>query len=445
MAQPTATEQYFLELVNRARLDPAAEAARHGIDLNQGLAPGTISTTAKQPLAWDPLLIDAARAHSRWMLDTDTFNHTGVGGSSPGDRMMAAGYVFSGSWTWGENIAIQWGGGTAIDAELVESMHAGLFKSAGHRTNIEKADFKEIGIGFGVGEYQGTTGATGTQNFARTAGSPFLTGVAFGDRDGDRFYDPGEGLAGVKVTARSSAGTVSETTTWDAGGYQMELAAGTYSVTFSGGGMAQSVTRTATVSGQNVKLDLESAAKLAETMRVVRDGAVAFEAAARYEGPATWIDWQLLGTGAGREEITGTEDADFINGLAGTDVIAGVGGDDILDGGTGSNFLTGGAGADTFFTDARGGQVGWSTIVDFLPGVEQVTVWGFRPGVTRVFWENGYGAEGFTGATAFFDMDGSSPLDRSGIDFAVTFAGQSANGLGPVHEMDGLMWFLPSA
>ncbi len=49
--RPTAHEQYLLELINRGRLDPPAEAARYGIDLNQGLAPGTITTEPKQPLA----------------------------------------------------------------------------------------------------------------------------------------------------------------------------------------------------------------------------------------------------------------------------------------------------------------------------------------------------------------------------------------------------------
>jgi hypothetical protein len=64
MVEPTAYEQYILELINRARANPGAEAARLGIDLNQGLAAGTISTAAKQPLAFNPLLIDAARGHS---------------------------------------------------------------------------------------------------------------------------------------------------------------------------------------------------------------------------------------------------------------------------------------------------------------------------------------------------------------------------------------------
>jgi hypothetical protein len=35
MATATNQEQLFLELINRARLDPVAEAARQGIDLNQ--------------------------------------------------------------------------------------------------------------------------------------------------------------------------------------------------------------------------------------------------------------------------------------------------------------------------------------------------------------------------------------------------------------------------
>ena len=91
---PSDYEQYLLELVNRGRANPTAEAARYGIDLNEGLAPGTISSDPKQPLALNLNLIDAARGHSQWMLDNDVFSHTGAGGSSPGDRMTAAGYDF---------------------------------------------------------------------------------------------------------------------------------------------------------------------------------------------------------------------------------------------------------------------------------------------------------------------------------------------------------------
>src|SRR4051794_36660045 len=73
VALPTDYEQYMLELLNRARSDPSAEAARLGISLNEGLASGTITSTSKQPLAFNANLIDAARNHSTWMIANDTF------------------------------------------------------------------------------------------------------------------------------------------------------------------------------------------------------------------------------------------------------------------------------------------------------------------------------------------------------------------------------------
>ncbi|TIP77930.1 MAG: CAP domain-containing protein, partial [Mesorhizobium sp.] len=82
MPQHSAHEQYLLELIN-------AERAKAGV----------------QPLAFDNDLSEAAEGHSRWMLATDTFSHTGSGGSSPTQRMKAAGYTLAGSWATGENIA----------------------------------------------------------------------------------------------------------------------------------------------------------------------------------------------------------------------------------------------------------------------------------------------------------------------------------------------------
>ncbi|HEX6093736.1 MAG TPA: hypothetical protein VFZ07_10315, partial [Dongiaceae bacterium] len=63
MAELTAQEQYLLELINRARLDPAGEAARNGIGLNDGLASGTITADSKQPLASNGNLATAAQGH----------------------------------------------------------------------------------------------------------------------------------------------------------------------------------------------------------------------------------------------------------------------------------------------------------------------------------------------------------------------------------------------
>ena len=51
--------QLMIELINRARSDPGAEASRLGIDLNEGLAANTISDTEKQALAPNQDLVDA--------------------------------------------------------------------------------------------------------------------------------------------------------------------------------------------------------------------------------------------------------------------------------------------------------------------------------------------------------------------------------------------------
>src|SRR5262245_48180039 len=130
---PSNYEQYLVELLNRARANPAAEAARWGIALNEGVPSGsTISTDPKQPLAINPNLTDAARQHSQWMIDTDIFSHTGNGGTNPSARMTNAGYAFSGSSTWGENIA--WNGTTGslnVQARTAQA-HEDLFVDAGY-------------------------------------------------------------------------------------------------------------------------------------------------------------------------------------------------------------------------------------------------------------------------------------------------------------------------
>ena len=65
---PTDAEQYLLELINRARSDPPAEAARYGIDLNEGPPIKPISPNPVPPLPFSPFLIKAAGDHTQWLL-----------------------------------------------------------------------------------------------------------------------------------------------------------------------------------------------------------------------------------------------------------------------------------------------------------------------------------------------------------------------------------------
>lgn len=257
---PTAHEQLLLELVNRARANPSAEAARLGIGLNDGLPPGTISTAPKAPLAMNPRLLAAARAHSQWMLDTNTFSHTGQGGSLPEQRMQAAGYVFSGSWASGENIA--WRGSTgALDlAAQTHSTHDGLFRSPPHRDNICAEEFDEVGMGLRTGSFtdRGTryNALMTTQNFARSASTPgpLILGVVYQDADGDGLYDPGEGLGGVVVAPEGGSW---HAVTAESGGYAVPVTANTaVRLTFSGGPLPVAQSRTVNMGTLNQKVDL---------------------------------------------------------------------------------------------------------------------------------------------------------------------------------------------
>jgi serralysin len=87
------------------------------------------------------------------MLATNTFSHQGDGGSSAGDRMAAAGYVFTGSWTWGENLA--WFGTTARSTwhAAAETHDSGLFLSAGHRVNLLADAYREVGLAQVEGQF----------------------------------------------------------------------------------------------------------------------------------------------------------------------------------------------------------------------------------------------------------------------------------------------------
>jgi hypothetical protein len=259
----------MVELINRARANPAAEAARDGIALNEGLPAGTISTAAKQPLAINPDLVDSARGHSQWMLSSGDFSHTGAGGSAPNDRMTAAGYSFVAPWTWAENIAWRSFNGSALTTSLADQLHKDLFvdKSVadrGHRTNLLNPSIREIGAGFVSGAFDGYSHAGMlTTDFAATAGNAFFTGVAYADTvTKDNFYTPGEGLAGVTVTAtRVSDSAVFSTTTFPSGGYSLQTPPGTYQLVASGAGLAQPTAySTVTIGSENVEMDFVRAA-----------------------------------------------------------------------------------------------------------------------------------------------------------------------------------------
>jgi serralysin len=293
---PTAFEQALLEYTNQARLNPVGEfdvalsVAADGImntqsDIASAVQYFGVDLDAFReqmaafdpvaPLAWNGALATAALNHTELMIETDTQSHMLPGEAGLGDRITEAGY--SGWSNVGENIyaytkdplfghagfIIDWG---FDDADFQnsslrsdwQSIGDGIQDAAGHRVAILSETYTDIGIGV-LAETASDTSVGPyvlTQNFGAQHGNTpaMLLGVFIDDADGDDFYDIGEGRGGITVTATGSAGTFI-TTTWDAGGYQMELAAGDYTVVFSGDSIAGTASYEVSVGSEHVKLD----------------------------------------------------------------------------------------------------------------------------------------------------------------------------------------------
>jgi hypothetical protein len=272
----TDREQYMIELINQMRMDPHGEVQRilnandpnvtsainfFHVDLNL-LKQEFAALSPAAPVAWDARLYAAALGHSQAMITADQQSHQLSGEPDVGTRITNQGYNWN---AFGENIfafatsvfeghaafAIDWGNGTG-----------GMENGRGHRANIMDPGLREVGVGI-LDHTPPTSNDVGplviTQDFGNrfNFGNPWLLGVVFSDANKNGFYDPGEGLGSVNVTAVQVGGTATgSTTTLATGAYQLQLPAGTYTVTFSGGGLAAPVVDTATIGASNVKLDV---------------------------------------------------------------------------------------------------------------------------------------------------------------------------------------------
>ncbi len=350
-------EQLFLELINRARLDPAGEAARYGLaDVNVGLAAGTISNAAKQPLAYSANLFNSSTSHNQWMINTDFFGHTGAGGSAPADRMVTAGYglktgVDAYNFGSGENLSWRGTTGTLNATAEVYLEHQDLFLSPGHRKNILNGSFEELGVSaISTSGYtdqnnpgQSFNALVTTHNFGYKPGSAvFLTGVHYADANNDDFYSVGEGQAGRAVQLFNGATLLASTTTANAGGYALQTTATTpVELVFSGGDLASARGVALTPGTLNVKVDLTdtNTVETNASATLTRDS----------------VNLTLLSI----NNVNGTGNAlgNVIKGNKADNVLSGLGGNDTLLGGDGNDTLVGGLGNDTLDGGAGAGDI----------------------------------------------------------------------------------------
>jgi Ca2+-binding RTX toxin-like protein len=409
MVQPSASEQYLLELINRARLNPLGEANLFNIDLNDGLAANTISSDSKQPLAFNFFLIDAARSHSQWMLDNDIFSHTGVNGSTSSQRMTNAGYQFTGSWASGENVGYTGTTGTLNVNNAIAQVNEGLFRSSGHRKNILKSDFREIGLGNLTGDFEGYNSLMVTENFAKSGSNVFLTGVAYNDLVlEDEFYTIEEGLAGIKITAvRQSDNTSYSTLSMMAGGYQMALLAGTYDVSFSVNNQTIGNSTQITIGAENIKLDLNT-----DNILNLFYGGNGHDSLSGGIGNDTLIGGygndSLIGD-IGNDSLDGGADLDLLDGGVGDDTLNGGDGNDKLYGKTGNDLLLGGTGNDYFSGHDGNDTISGDQGNDALNGGNGHDSLSGGDGNDRLI--GGYGNDSLTGDIGNDSLDGGADLD----------------------------------
>ncbi|MFD1356465.1 CAP domain-containing protein [Fictibacillus halophilus] len=111
-AELTAEEQQMLDLVNQERE-------------KQGLP----------ALKADPELTKVARVKAKDMIDNNYFDHNSPTYGSPFDMLKQFGVEYK---TAGENLA----GNSSVDGA-----HTSLMNSQGHRENILKSDYTNVGIG----------------------------------------------------------------------------------------------------------------------------------------------------------------------------------------------------------------------------------------------------------------------------------------------------------
>jgi hypothetical protein len=144
-------------------------------------------------LAWNDQLANAARSHSLDMATQNYFSHTGLDGSSPGERITAAGYTWQ---TYGENIAY----GYATPAAVM----TGWMNSDGHRANILGKSFCELGVGLAEHANSGFQ-IYWTQDFGKQQGAADCTDTPSNQMPVARFLaQPLSGAAPLGVALDAS-------------------------------------------------------------------------------------------------------------------------------------------------------------------------------------------------------------------------------------------------
>jgi len=282
---PSPVEQELLEHINRLRTDPQGELDRlfssypapliardplvqASIDAfkvdGESLVAQMSALQPAPPLVWNNALHDAAESHNEQMIAFDEQSHQLPGESVLLRRTIDAGYRWLFSVEVGENVFAYANSPAFAHAGFVidwGDTPTGIQDPPGHRLTMMNPAFEEVGLSI-ITELDPATDIGPlivTENFGVRGNfsTPMLLGVVFDDQNGDDAFNAGEGLSDVSITVTGPGGFYS-TTSMDAGGYQLRVAPGVWTITASGGGLAQPIVYSdVSIGVENFKLDFE--------------------------------------------------------------------------------------------------------------------------------------------------------------------------------------------
>jgi len=214
----TAYEQYMLELINRARMDPAAEGirlmdtddpavqaayARYHID-KEATKKAFAVYPKRPPLAHKALLDILAISHTMDMIDHNYEGHVNSRGEDLEQRYRNV--FYKPLDTYGENVFAYaesiWYAHCRLNVDWGEADQHPL----GRRLdimNFSGGNHNEIGVSVqNVRNDEQRPDTVGpfvvTQDFGSSE-TTYLTGVAYQDLNHNGFYDPGEDMRGVRI------------------------------------------------------------------------------------------------------------------------------------------------------------------------------------------------------------------------------------------------------
>jgi hypothetical protein len=258
-------------LMNRARRSPGIEglwlahlrqsnvqiAMDHFDVLRDVLMDEFAARSSTPPGAFDARLYLAASNHSAYLISIDAQNH-----SNQFQRIQNEGF----HWTTARGSVYSYAkdaiyGHAGFNVDWGGDDGSGMQTGRGHREGV-MGTYSSVGVAC-VEENDSLTSVgplVTTINYcsANTSYSNhynlFIVGTVWTDANTNALYDPGEGIG--NVTVMPDQGTY-YAITGTAGGYAIPVSAGTYTLTYSGGGLPSNSVRSVTIGSVSHLEDVE--------------------------------------------------------------------------------------------------------------------------------------------------------------------------------------------